>query len=253
MVNPSQIKGYGQSQLNRTKNDKADAGLIARFCRDLKPREWKPMPEEVKQPQALNRRYRDVDKALTQEKNRLKVTMDKDVIADIKAHMDFLKERLKALKKLMREHIREHESLKHTKKLLTSISGIGEKTSACLIAEIGDITRFSSARQLAAYAGLTPQQRSSGTSIQGKTRLCKIGNSHLRQALFFPALTAIRHCAEIRAFYERLLAAGKTKMAGIGAVMHKLIRIVYGVLKSRKPFESEMLVSHKHTPEPLAL
>ena len=110
------------------------------------------------------------------------------------------------------------------------------------MAEIGSVQRFASARQLAAFAGLTPQERQSGTSVKGKTRLCKIGNSHLRKALFFPALSAIHRCPQIQVFRERLLAAGKSKMQVVGAVMHKLLRVVYGVLKSQQPFDPNKLL-----------
>lgn len=87
-----------------------------------------------------------------------------------------------------------------------------------------------------------PQEFQSGSSVRGKTRLCKIGNPRLRKALYFPALVAIRLCPEIQAFRNRLLNAGKTKMQVVGAVMHKLIRIIYGVLKSSQPFDPNKLV-----------
>jgi transposase len=78
--------------------------------------------------------------------------------------------------------LNEYSSLKNQADLLTSIVGIGEPTAMTILAEIGDINQFSSARQLAAFAGLTPQEHQSGTSVKGKTRLCKIGNPHLRRA-----------------------------------------------------------------------
>ncbi|WP_297079671.1 IS110 family transposase [Thermoleptolyngbya sp. M55_K2018_002] len=93
--------------------------------------------------------------------------------------------------------------------------------AAVVLADIGRMTLFSSARQLAAFAGLTLQEHLSGTSVQGKTRLCKVGSVRLRKALYFPALNLIRHCPQIRAFHDRLLAAGETKMQVVGAVMHK--------------------------------
>lgn len=251
IVNPVRIKGYGQGQLNRTKNDRADAGLIARFCRDLKPQAWEPAPVEIRQLQAFSRRRQAIEKMMTQEKNRLDLTTDEELKADIEEHLAFLEQRLEALKKRMQTHIQEHETLNEAQELLLSITGIAHATATVLLSEIGDIARFQSARQLAAFAGLTPQERMSGTSVTGKTRLCKIGNSFLRKALYFPAMVAVRYCPAIRAFYERLVAAGKPKMQALGAVMHKLIRIVYGVLKSGQPFNPELLASH-NTPAPLA-
>lgn len=250
IVNPLRIKGYGQGQLNRTKNDRADAGLIARFCRDLKPRAWEPSPEQVSQLQALSRRHQALQKMMTQEQNRLHLATDAELKAEIEKHIEFLEQSLEDLKKRMQAHIQSHEDLKRAHQLLTSITGIADTTATILLVEIGDITRFKSARQLAAFAGLTPQERTSGTSVSGKTRLCKIGNSLLRTALYFPAITAAHHCPAIQAFYHRLIAAGKPKMQAIGAVMHKLIRIVFGVLKSGKPFDPSLLSSN-NTPVPL--
>lgn len=126
-------------------------------------------------------------------------------------------------------------------KLLKSIKGISTVSGAQILAEISHWQEFSSVRQLAAYAGLTLQAKQSGTSVHGKTRLCKIGNAHLRRALYFPALTAIRCCAPLQRWIERLRGRGKNKMQVVGAVMHKLIRIVYGVLRSGKPFNPELL------------
>ncbi|NEZ65249.1 IS110 family transposase [Leptolyngbyaceae cyanobacterium CCMR0082] len=95
---------------------------------------------------------------------------------------------------------------------------------------------------MAAFAGLTPQERKSGTLVNGKTCLCKIGNRRLRKALYFPALVLLQRCLQAQAFRERLLAVGKCKMKMLGALMRKLIRVIYGVLKSRKPFDPDKLL-----------
>jgi transposase len=140
-------------------------------------------------------------------------------------------------------HIEQHEWLNNALSLVTSITGIAALSGSQILAEIGDWTVFSSARQLAAYAGLTPQAKESGTSVQGRTRLCKIGNEHLRRALYFPALTSIRCCQELQPWIDGLRSRGKNKMQVIGAVMHKLIRVIYGVLKSGQAFKPELLAS----------
>lgn len=90
IVNPACIRGYGQSQLRRTKNDQADAVLIARFCRDMPPRLWAPQAAIIQQLQAQTRRLATLTQQITQERNRLKVTTDTDVQADIADHMRFL-------------------------------------------------------------------------------------------------------------------------------------------------------------------
>lgn len=244
IVNPARVKGYRQSQLTRTKNDAADAALIARFCRDLNPSLWHPAPAEVAKLQALSRRLGALEQMMTQEKNRLTLCSDDELESDIKAHLSFLEGQVETAKKRLQEHVQAHESLVQQQRLLVSITGIGEQTALMVLGEIGAIENYGSARQLAAFAGLTPQEFQSGTSVKGKTRLCKIGNARLRKALYFPALVMIRYCPEIQAFRERLLAAGKQKMQVVGAVMHKLIRVIYGVLKSQQAFDP-----HKLTPQ----
>ncbi|MBE9141265.1 IS110 family transposase [Nodosilinea sp. LEGE 07088] len=242
IVNPARIKGYGKSQLSRTKNDAADAALIARFCRDLKPTLWHPAPDEVAKLQRLTRRLEALEQMMTQEKNRRELCNDDELKADIDAHIEFLEAQETALKKRLQQHIQAHDHLAEQQTLLESITGIGTQTALTVLGEIGSIEVFGSARQLAAFAGLTPQEFQSGSSINGKTRLCKIGNARLRKALYFPALVMIRYCPEIQAFRQRLLAAGKQKMQVVGAVMHKLIRIIYGVLSSGEKFDSAKLV-----------
>ncbi|MEM1281627.1 MAG: IS110 family transposase [Cyanobacteria bacterium P01_H01_bin.152] len=241
IVNPLRVKGYSKSQLSRTKSDRADAKLMAQFCRDLTPAPWQPSATEVNQLQGYTRRLDALEHMLTEEKNRLQVT-PQDLEADIVAHIQFLQEQVETVKKRLREHLQTHESLQSQQTLLTSIVGVGESTAARVWAEIGSIDHFTSARQLAAFAGLTPQEHTSGTSVQGKTRLCKIGNHRLRKALYFPALTWWRRCPQAQAFGERLLAAGKVKMQVMGALMHKLIRVIYGILKSGQPFDPDKLL-----------
>ncbi len=111
-----------------------------------------------------------------------------------------------------------------------SIIGIGDKTAYKLLAEI-DVTNFKDAKALAAFLGLTPKHHTSGTSIRGRPRFSKTGNASLRKALYFPAITALNVCPSMQAFGARLSAKGKPKMVVIGAVMRKLVHIVYGVLK----------------------
>jgi transposase len=191
--------------------------------------------------QGFSRRLEALEQMITQEKNRLELS-DEEFRADIESHIEFLEAQVESVKKRLQQHIKAHERLAKQKTLLVSIAGIGEKTAATVLAEIGSIEMFRSARQLAAFAGLTPREFKSGSSVNGKTRLCKIGNPRLRKALYFPALASIRHCPQIQALRTRLMQAGKNKMQVVGAVMHKLIRVIYGVLKSGQPFDPNKLV-----------
>ncbi len=129
--------------------------------------------------------------------------------------------------------------LKAQSELLDSIPGIAETTAALLLAEITDIKQYRSARQVAAYAGLVPRERQSGSSVRGRTRLSKIGNARLRRALYFPAITALRCSPFFQRWAEGLQQRGKSKMSVIGAAMRKLVHLAYGVLKTGKPFDPQ--------------
>jgi len=130
-------------------------------------------------------------------------------------------------------------TLKQQSELLDSIPGIAETTAARILAEITDIAQYKSARQVAAYAGLVPRERQSGTSVRGRTRLSKIGNARLRRALYFPAITAIRCSEFFQAWTKGLRERGKSKMSVICAVMRKLVHLAYGVLKTGKPLDPQ--------------
>ena len=157
IVNPSQIKGYGQSQLRRTKNDRADATLIVNFCKSHNPKPWKPSSKEDLELQALTRRLDALEHMITQEKNRLE-TPPEILHGDIEAHIEFLKGQLKTLKKFIQAHLEKHSKLHKQQQLLTLITGIGEPTAALALAEIGALENFNLPRQLAAFTKITPQE-----------------------------------------------------------------------------------------------
>ena len=139
----------------------------------------------------------------------------------------------------MLDHIQAHDTLQHQHEILTSIVGIGDSSAARVLAEIDSIEHFQSAQQLVAFAGLTPQEHESGTSVWGKTRLCKIGNCRLRKTLYFPALHLMRRCPQMQGFCERLLAACKTKMQVVGVVR---LQVTFAMHQDLLAVRSERIV-----------
>ena len=236
IVNPSRIKGFATSELSRTKTDKVDAALIARFCLALKPSPWCPASIEIRQLQALVRRMDAIKRMMVQERNRLE-TAPHQMVALIQDHLTYLKKQVKMIQKLIRLHLKQYPKLARQKELLTSIPGIGETTAAIILAEMQDWKRFNSAKQFAAYIGLTPSECSSGSSVRGRPHLSRIGSNRLRKAFYLPAVVAKNHNPVIMKFCDRLLNRGKNTMQVIGAAMRKLAHLAYGVLKSNKPFD----------------
>jgi transposase len=174
------------------------------------------------------------------EENRLSSGITVEAVQEsVEELIAYLTEQIKRTEELIRTHINSHPTLKQQSDLLDSIPGIAQTTAARLLSEITDIKQYRSARQVAAYAGLVPRERQSGTSLRGRARLSKIGNARLRRALYFPAITAIRCSPFFQRWAEELRQRGKSKMSVICAVMRKLIHLAYGVLKNAEPFNPE--------------
>jgi transposase len=126
---------------------------------------------------------------------------------------------------------------------LTSIPGIAETTAIAVLAEIGDIDKFLTARQLAAYIGVTPRHKNSGTSVHSKPSIAKIGNAIMRKALYLPAMTAMR-CDEAFAKFASLLKTRKKfGKQIIVAIMRKMVHAIFGVLKNNSKFNEKLLFS----------
>jgi len=235
MVNPAQIKAFGASRLVRTKTDKVDARLIAAFCAERSPAPWQaPTPSEQAL-RAMVLRLDALQTMRTQESNRLAVAREA-VKPGIVEHIEWLDKQIDALIEAIREHLDNDPGLKDKQALLDSIPGLGERTIAVLLAFYANFERFGNARQAVAFAGLDPRQYESGTSVKGKPRLSKIGHAFLRKALYMPAMVALYKTAWGKRFRARLAASGKPPKLIIGAMMRKLVHVVFGVLKSGKMF-----------------
>jgi len=146
--------------------------------------------------------------------------------------LELLRNRVKQLDQDIERKLQAHE----VGRLLTTIDGIGARTAACLIAELGDPSRFRNAAALASYVGVVPRLRQSGKRALSGARGLPLGNARLRHRLWMPTLVAVRKNPWLRAYYERLRAAGKRPKVAIVASIRKLLGAVYSVTLSRRPF-----------------
>ena len=238
VVNPASIKSYAQSQLTRAKTDKADAQLIAQFCEREKPARWMPLPPAERLLLALVRDLNAVQSMHTAESNRL-ATAHPSVQPRIQGHLDFLDADIARIKKAISDHIDDNDDLRGRRGLLESIPGIGEATSAWLLAYLGDGTRFTGGKQAAAFAGLAPQLRESGSSVRGKASIARTGHADLRRILYMPGVVAVGR-PDYASFVARLRSHGKPTKLIIVALMRKLLTIANAVLKSGKPFNPKL-------------
>jgi transposase len=242
VVNPLCIARYADSLLVRNKTDGVDSRLLARYGYKERPRQWiAASADEVN--------LRDLTRGLHQlkrEKARLKTQIGDarhpSVKHALEETVETIKREMLRLESEIRSHIAADDELKRQRKLLVSVIGIGEQTAAVWLGELGRACteRFPNPKKAAAFAGLSVQHHKSGETVQWRPRLSKIGNAHLRKALYYPALVAMRHNPVIRAFCERLKAKGKAPMVVVGAAMRKLLHICFGVLKSGRPFTTEL-------------
>lgn len=210
------------------------------------PDPWTPPLPEVAHLQALVRRLESLQEMQQMEKNR-RDTAPATLHEGLDEHIAFLQGQIEKTQKAIQDHIDTTPTLKKQSDLLLTIPGIAKTTAAALLSEIGDASQFASARQLAAFAGLDPRVRESGSSVRGRACLSKAGSPRLRKSLYFPALAALRYNPAIAALRARLLAAGKVKKLIVGAAMRKLLQIAFGVLKSGKPFDAAICMAEDPT------
>lgn len=237
VVNPARIKGYAQATMQRNKTDKLDSALIAAFCASHTPKAWQPMTDAQRRLRALMRHREDLVLTRLQQQNRLRDTTDALVRTSLELLLEAIATQLATLERTITDHIAQHTALKADLALATTVVGIGVLTATKLVAEFGDLAAYASAKAAAADAGVTPAQFESGTSVRRRPRMSKVGKAGIRAALYWPAISAMRHCPAFKAFADRLAARGKPKMVIIGAVMRKLVHIVYGVLKHQTPYD----------------
>ena len=237
LVNPVRIKAFAKSELLRTKTDKIDAALIARFCRTHAPEPWMPPAPEIRALQGLVRRYQSLVQMRTEEQNRLQAPVITSVVkASIEATLAHLDHEIERVEREIAQLFDSYPPLRRQRELLTSIPGIGETTAARILGEMPNIAEFRDVKAVAAYAGLSPRHYQSG-SIRWPSRIAKTGNGSLRTALYFPAISAIRCNPLLRRFADRLRERRKSNMTIIAAVMRKLLTLAYGVLKSGRAFD----------------
>ena len=189
VVNPARITGFAQSELSRNKTDKADARLIARFALKAELQLWQPPSLAVRELRALVDRLQALIDMRQQELNRLEAldqgstTSVRDMVKD---HVDWLNTQIKKIQSDIDDHIDGSPELKHDAELMESIPGIGKRASSQFLAYIGDVRRFKNAKALAAFIGVTPRQKQSGTSLNGRSSLSRAGHTAARKALFMP-------------------------------------------------------------------
>ena len=239
VCNPLSVARYSQAVLARTKTDATDARRIARFCQvhDVAP--WTPASPSQQHLRALL----TARATLVQERVRLSnrqhaagytttaalvTELQAPVLAAIEAQITHIDRELAKL-------AAADTSLGGQLQLLVTIPGLGLTTAGALLASL-PLDRLQTTRQVAAYVGVCPQERSSGSSVRGRGHTGPLGPAFLRKALYLPATVAMRINPMLRVFAERLRAKGKPPKVVITAVMRKLLLLAWTLLRTGQPF-----------------
>ena len=244
VLNPKAAKHYAEARMSRTKTDAVDARLLAEFAVHMPFDTWQPPSRQILMLRTCSRRLASLTKQLTQSKNQLhalektKSTPD-FILEDTRFTIDQLNAQIARLQTKTVAMIQEDETLKNYFEQLIAIKGIAEKSAIQLLGELLVLPKDMRAKQWVAMAGLDPRQHQSGSRINKKARISKVGNRYLRQALYMPALAASRHTPQVRAYYLHLIEdRGLKRIQALCAVMRKLLHAIHGMWKNAQPFDA---------------
>src|SRR5271166_1675663 len=246
VANPRAVKDFSRALLQRSKTDPLDAWVLLEYAARMPFQRWQPPSAQGLQITALARRIHALTQQCTMEKNRLHAvaateTTLRVIVQDLRRSVRGLETAIARLSREAHKIVAATPELERRFLLLQSTPGIGPVSALQLLGELVLIPANCDVRQWVAYAGLDPRHHESGTSVHQKTRISKIGNRHIRRALYMPALTAARFAPPVRALYLHLQARGKCKMVALVAVMRKLLHAIFGMFKYDAPFDGARL------------
>ena len=240
VVNALSIKRYIQMHLERNKSDKKDAAWICRYAIEQRPVYWE-MPDsayfEGKQLYNTIRGYGEQIKRFNNQLHSLRLlpVPSKDTIKSLEKMNQQLEKEIKSLEVKLQALLQQWQPAQF--KSVSSIKGIGKRATSMLIVFTQGFKYTKSHRQLISFAGLSPTEYSSGSSIHGKSRIYKRGGKNLRDVLYMCSMNAIKTNPACKALYDRLRANGKTGKQGLIAVCNKLLKQVFAVVKNNSLYQ----------------
>ncbi len=238
--NPKNTKAFIDSLSQRNKTDGLDARGLAFYGVERRPAPYEPLSKARQELRELSRCRDALVAQRTAVKNRLREKSSSKIVARMQTRqLGQLNDDIAKLEQEMKRVINEDDGFKRDFALLNTIAGVGPITAMTVLAEIGDLRRFERARQLTAYAGVTPRNVESGTSVRGKTHMCKRGNARVRQALYLSAMATLntKRPNSLSTMHYRLCEEGKEGKAALGAVMRKQLTVMRAILISGKPYD----------------
>ncbi len=235
VLNPLVIKRYTQMKLHHTKTDKSDAQMICSYAQEQTVSLWQPEPAYINECNMLQSAVGIYFKQSTAIKNKLHSLESRGVkagvlVRSLKRQLKQLKKEIELLEKKIELLVTENNQSMYSN--IRSIPGVGKKTALLLIASTNGFKSFENHRQLSAFFGLAPTERTSGTSIRGRSRSSKAGNPKIRNYLFLCSFTASQCHPQCSVLYKKLVAKGKSKKLALIAVANKLLKQAFAIAKS---------------------
>lgn len=245
VINPLVIRRFSQMRLLRAKTDKKDAIMIGEYGRVEKPSLWIKEDDyvlELKQMQAYCEQLNKNRTGLLRQQQAFEVNpfQSKAVLKSSSQQIKAIEKQLDYIEKQMHALIQKHHQEQY--KQLKTIPGIGPKTALGLIVLSGGFTKFDNAKQLCSYVGLSPRIFESGTSVKGRSRICKMGMSRIRAMLYVCAWSAKKINKACRELFDRLVEKGKAKKLALIAVANKLLKQAFAITKSNKYYDENNLI-----------
>jgi transposase len=235
VVNPAQIRAFAKAIGRRAKTDPIDAAVIAHFAEATKP-ELRPLPDEATRLLAdLVARRRQIIEMIGAERQREKRTTAARPKKSIARLLKALEKELASLDADLDDTVRGSPAWREKEDLLASVPGVGPTIARTLIADLPELGRLNR-KEIAALAGLAPFTRQSG-QWHGRSFIGG-GRTAVRTALFMGAMVAKQHNPVLKAFFDRLVAAGKPKMVALIAVARKLLTILNAILRDNRPWQN---------------
>jgi len=243
VVLPNKIRNYGNSLENKSKTDSLDAKTIARFSLERRLQTWSVPAESTRLLKVLCRQRQNCIELRTHVKNQRHAMKKsykpvKTVLALLEQQISMFDKQVKLIETELKRLINEDDQLKTKVSQISTIQGVGWLTVITVVAETDGFALIENQKQLVSYAGLDVVFKDSGKK-EGKTRISKKGNSHIRRALYLPAVSAARTNQKLKPLYERLKSQRTVKMIGTIAVARKLLVLIYALWKNNTAFDPD--------------
>lgn len=246
VLNPLVAKDFRSALGRRAKTDKVDSLVLAEYARRMEFQPWSPCEHQAMGLRALLRRREQLAKQLVQERNRRHAfsfvpELPELLVQELNASIESLELKVANYENAANSWAKEHKHLWARVKLAQTVPGLGRLTALTLISETFELPKDMSSREWVAYAGLDPRPYLSGKSVNKGASISKRGNARIRRALFMPALAARTHNPAFKAFYRKLIHAGKAPMQARIAVMRKLLVAAWATQHHRSDFNPHLL------------